>query len=186
MSLKSLIPLTLCLYLGSAVAAAPEVGSPLPELNVADRGELVITGDDKFEFVPWSSTSGPNAVHVVQYFGATLSDRDIFEPFTDLLQENFEDGTVHVTTVLNLDAAMWGTKGMVIKELKKNKQKHPGATMVADTEAVGVSTWELGKKGTALMIVDAAGTVLFFNRGALEEEQLAPAIELIRNNLPGQ
>lgn len=183
MSLKHLFPLILSLYLSSTLAARPEVGSSLPPLEVADRGELVISGDDAFDFVPWHSDKRPQAVHVVQYFGATLSDRDIFEPFTDLLQENFEDGVVHVTTILNLDAAMWGTKGMVIKELKKNKKKHPGATMVADADAAGTKAWELGKNGTALMIIDAQGTVLFFNQGALDETQLAPTIELIRENL---
>ncbi len=149
MPLSRLISLVFIFFIsGVAVAAAPEVGSPLATLEIADRGEIVATTDGKFDYVPWSSANAPKKLHVIQYFGATLSDRDIFEPFTDLLQKSFAPGTVHVTTVLNLDAAMWGTKGMVVKELKKNKKVHPQATIVADAEADGVSTWELGKKAS--------------------------------------
>ena len=91
-----------------------------------------MSGDD-FSFVPWRSDIDPGKVHVMQYFGATMGDRRPFKPFTDLLQRAWTR-YLHVTTVLNLDAAMWGTTGFVVSELKKNKRIHPQATMVLDDE----------------------------------------------------
>ena len=68
-------------YSDRLLAGAPAVGAPLPVLEIADRGELTMSGDE-FSFVPWSSDTNPGTVHVIQYFGANLGDRDVFAPFT--------------------------------------------------------------------------------------------------------
>ena len=176
---RAFLCLLFSLHVGSALAATPTVDEPLPPLDIDDRGELVAAGDD-FEFVPWSAADSPDTVHVIQYFGAKLSHRDLFEPFTDALEEHFEPGAVHVTTLLNMDAAMWGTSGMVLSELKKNKRRHPQATMVVDEEGTGVEAWDLGDKGTGLIITDLRGVVRYFSRQPLDEEEVASTIELVR------
>ena len=160
-------------------AGAPTAGSPLPTLSIAERGELTMAGDD-FKFVSWSSDQNPGKVHVIQYFGATIGDRDVFKPFTDLLQTSFEPGAIHVTTVLNLDAALWGTTGFVVSELKKNKKVHPQATMVLDEDGTGVEEWGLGKDGTGLVVVDEKGVVKFFSHKSLESDEMTSTVELIR------
>lgn len=179
-----LIALLASAWTGASFAAEPTVGAPLPELSIEDRGELVAEGDD-FDFQPWTSAESPGKVHVIQYFGATMGDRDLFKPVTDRIEKEFEPGSVHVTTVLNMDAAMWGTSGMVISELKKNKRQYPSATMVVDEEGSGTDTWNLGKDGTGLIVLDPAGTVRYFNRGPLDEADVASTIELIRSNISG-
>ena len=173
---------TFILVCTTAQAATPTVDAPLPELSITERGELTLAGDD-FKFVPWSSDTRVDKVQVIQYFGATMGDRDTFKPFTDLLQTSFKPGTVHVSTVLNLDAAMWGTTGMVVSELKKNKRAHPQATMVLDDDATGVTTWNLGEAGTGLIVLNKQGIVKFFTPKALSEDEMAATVELIRANL---
>lgn len=160
----------------------PTVGEPLPELSIEDRGELVMEGEE-FDFEPWTSRTSPGKIHVIQYFGANMGDRDVFKPFTDKIEETFEPGAVHVTTVLNMDAALWGTGGFVMSELKKNKKQYPQATMVVDEDGSGVQTWDLGEDGTGVVVVDPAGVVQFFSRGSLDEQSLASTIELIRANI---
>lgn len=172
----------LALFSLGALAAAPAVDAPLPPLEIDDRGELVMQGDD-FDFRPWSSGNNPGVVHVIQYFGAKMSHKDLFSPVTDSIQETFAPGSVHVTTVLNMDAALWGTGGFVMSELKKNKKAHPTATMVIDEEGAGVETWELGKGGTGLIVLDSQGVVKFFSPDPLNDEELASTIELIRSNI---
>jgi len=172
----------LALGCSTVFASAPVVDAPLPMLSISERGELTMAGDD-FEFVPWRSDAGPDKINVVQYFGATMSDSEIFKPFTDLLEKNFQPGLVHVTTILNLDAALWGTSGWVISELKKNKRIHPQATMVVDDKGLGVGEWELGKSGAGLLVVDGEGTVKYFTRQAMSEDELAAALALVRANL---
>lgn len=173
--------LILALLCSGVFAAEPTVDSPLPTLNIMERGELTMS-DDEFTFTPWRSDANLGKVQVFQYFGATMSDSKIFEPFTDLLQESLEPGTVHVTTVLNLDAAMWGTTGFVISELEKNKRQHPDATMVVDDKGTGLVEWDLGETGSGLIITDAKGVVKYFTRKSLSEEELTAALELVRAN----
>lgn len=164
----------------SASAAAPTVGAPLPTLNIEEKGELTMNGDD-FSYVPWSSDTNPGKPHVIQYFGATFGDRDVFGPFTDKLQSDLEPGFAHVSTVLNLDAALWGTTGVVLSELEKNKKMHPEATMVVDEEGSGVEKWGLGDEGTGLVVMDVDGVVKFFKRGSLTEEEVDSTLALIRS-----
>jgi YtfJ family uncharacterized protein len=169
---------------GSVLAAPPTVDSALPLLDITERGELTMSGDD-FKFVPWRSDTDIGKVHVIQYFGATMGDQDTFKPFTDLLERSFESGTIHVTTVLNLDAAMWGTSGFVVSELKKNKRIYPQATMVLDDDGSGVVKWDLGEAGTGLIVANKQGIVKFFSPKALSKDEMAATVELIRTNLDG-
>ena len=178
--LRTLFTSATVLFAAASFAGSPILQSPLPELEIKDRGELVYEDDD-FSYQPWSSSKQPGTIHVLQYFGGSMAASKTFEPFTDLLQESLEPGTVHVTTIINMDAAMWGTSGFVISELKKNKKIHPDATMVVDEEGHGVKQWSLGKEGTGLVIVDTAGKVLFFSEDALSEEEMQANLELIRS-----
>ena len=119
-------------------------------------------------------------MHVIQYFGATLGDRDVFKPFTDMLEAELEPGSVHVSTILNLDAAVWGTTGFVVSELKKNKQQHPTATMVLDADGDGVDAWTLGEAGTGLIVIDKQGIVQYFSPGSPDEADLKTTLGLIK------
>lgn len=162
-----------------AQAQSPSLNAPLPALSISDRGELKYDDDD-FTFVPWTSDNAAGKVHVVQYLGATKSGSETFKPFTDRLGDAFEPGTIVVTTIVNLDAAMWGTTGFVLSELKKNKRQHPQATMVLDEAGSGVKKWSLGKKGTALAITDESGVVKFFTTEALSPEEVEATLALVR------
>lgn len=179
---RMLCSLLLALIGTSALAAAPAVNAPLPVLSISERGELTMSGDD-FSFVPWSSEQGPGTVHVVQYFAATQGASETFKPFTDLLENSFEPGTIHVTTILNLDAAMWGTTPFVISELKKNKRVHPKASMVVDDKGTGLVKWNLGKEGAGLLVMDPQGIVKYFTRQAMSEQEIAATLQLMRSNI---
>ncbi len=181
---RMLSSLVLMLICGTALAAAPAIEAPLPELNISERGELLLAGDD-VSFVPWRSDTNAGTVQVVQYFAATQKASETFKPFTDLLEANFAPGTIHVTTILNLDAAMWGTTPFVIAELKKNKRIHPKASMVVDDKGAGVVAWELGKEGAALVIMDQKGIVKYFTRKALSEQEIAATLQLMKSNIGG-
>lgn len=177
--LRMILSMVLTLVSGATLAEPPAIDSPLPVLSITERGELTMTGDD-FNFVPWSSDNKPGKVRVIQYFGATMGDSKVFEPFTDLLQTSLDPGAIHVTTILNLDAALWGTTGFVVSELKKNKRIHPLATMVVDDEGTGVLEWGLGKAGTGLLVVDNKGIVKYFTPQSMSQEEMASTLQLLR------
>ncbi|MEH6610618.1 MAG: YtfJ family protein [Halioglobus sp.] len=160
-------------------AQTPALSSPLPTLSIADRGQLIAAADD-YSYAPWDSSQNPNKTHVLQYFAGTVSDKKTFEPFTDLLQTELNHNDFHVTTIVNLDAALWGTTGFVISEVKGKKDEFPMATMVVDTDGLGEQTWALGKKGAILVVLDTQGVVQFVTREAMDESTITSTLELMR------
>jgi YtfJ family uncharacterized protein len=166
----------------SAQAQPPAPGAPLPPLRIEDRGEVLLQGED-FSFAPWSSEKQPGKVHILQYLGATRADSKRFKPFTDAVERTFERGEYHITTIVNLDAALWGTTGLAVSEVKDSKRKYPGSTMVLDESGSGVDAWELGKSGTGLAIMDGEGIVRYFTREPLDEKDLEASVELVRKTI---
>ena len=166
----------------SAVAQTPAPGEPLPPLLIEDRGELLMA-DDAFTYAPWAGKLQTGTVHVVQYFGATRSDSKRFKPLTDKLEQTFSRGQYHVTTIINLDAALWGTSGLVVSEVEDSKRKYPLATMVLDEDGNGKEQWDLGKEGAGLVIVDGKGIVQYFTAEPINEESLDMTVELVRKQI---
>lgn len=169
--LLSLLVIALCF---NAHTMANTDSSTLPMVKVSKLGELIMNGDD-FSYREWQSSQPVNKVHVIQYFPGTMSASKTFEPFTDLLQEQYKLGTYHVTTIINLDAAMWGTTGFVVSEVEKSKRKFPGSTMVLDKSGDAVDTWKLGKKGLGLFILDSQGHVQFEIRHKMSSDEQGQA-----------
>ena len=165
-----------------ALAEGPVVSAPLPPLEIAERGEMLMD-DEEFSFVPWSSDKDPGKVHILQYFSGTIAHRDLFSPFTDLLQAELDYTKYHVTTIINLDRALWGTTGFVVSELKDSKKQYPLATMVLDEDGIGVEQWQLGKQGSVLAIMDNDGVVQFVSHGPLDDSQMQSSLELVRGEI---
>ncbi len=157
---------------------APELDAPLPSLSIEERGELVMQGEE-FTYQPWSTERNPGTVHVLQFFNGTMGDSKIFEPFTDRLQEVYAVDELHVSTIINLDAALWGTTGFVVSEVKKNKKRYPHSTLVLDAEGKAAREWELGKQGSVLVIVDPDGVVQYLTRDAMSDDEIRTGIELV-------
>ena len=165
-----LLAIILASVCASSIALATTDTDTLPPITVSKLGELVMEGND-FGYREWQSNQPLNKVHVVQYFPGTMSASKTFEPFTDHLQEVYELGTYHVTTIINLDAAMWGTTGFVVSEVEKSKRKFPASTMVLDKSGQAVETWRLGDKGLGLFILDTQGRVQFEIRRPMSDDE---------------
>ena len=158
-------------------AADITTGSPLPALVIEERGELIMEGDD-FSYAPWQLPDSLGKVHVLQYMAGRMSARSQTKPFTDQL-EALPDDSFHVTTVINLDDAVWGTSGFVVGEVKSNKRQYPDSTIVLDEEGTGLDTWGLKPKGATIVVLDPGGSVLYFKEGAMSEQEIQSTLELI-------
>ena len=167
-----------------ALAADYQAGDRLPDLDIGDRGELVLRGDDA-DYQPWRYPQQPGKVHVLQYMAATRSASRLNDPFIDRIKSDFPDGTLLSTTILNLDEALWGTGGLISSELTSNKKQYPLAVLVADEEGVGLRTWQLQEDSAAIIVTDSRGMVLYFKQGAMSAAEVDSTIELIRHQLAG-
>lgn len=175
---KFLVSLAGLLMISLATTShAATVGKPLPPLAISQPGEIIIQGDE-IGYQPWDSLKKVEKVHVVQYVPATMSDSKMYSPFTDYLQANYDHSRFHVTTVIDLDAALWGTSGLVSSEVEKNKRKYPLSTLVLDKTGSGIDTWSLGKDGSGLFIVDETGIVKFAIRQKMNATEQQAAVDV--------
>lgn len=179
---KTLGAFSLFLVAVMAYAQPPSLNNPLPELNIAEKGELLLE-NEVYRYRPWSSQRSRGEVQVLQYIAANMGGKKLFKPFTDILSVEFPDGTIHVTTVINLDDAMWGTGGLVISELKSSKKKYPKSTIVLDEEGAGKKAWQLGKKGAVLAVIDKSGSVIYLTQKALSEQELISTLALVKEKM---
>jgi YtfJ family uncharacterized protein len=168
------------LFSAAALAESPSINSPLPALSIEDKGELVLQGKD-VGYSPWKYESVVGEVHVLQYFAGTQSASDSFKPLTDALTTTFPDGGYHVTTIINLDAAMWGTGGMVSGKAKSSKKEFPDSTMVLDEDGVGAKTWGIDKKGALLVVMDKSGSVIHLGHATMSESDVTATLSLIES-----
>ena len=175
--LASLLPLS---------ALAVSVGDVLPELQIDNKGELVLKDKDQVDFQPWSSKALDTkaAVQIVQYMAARPSSEKQIRPFTDKLEEIAHPVELHhVTTVVNLDDVTFGMSGFALSELEKNKRVYPMSTLVGDWEGKGLKKWKLSPKSSALIILDTKGKVLFFKDGKLNSQEIDQALALIEKEV---
>lgn len=177
MSIRTFV---LLLGLLTPLAQASEIipGNRLPDLGIAQKGELVLNGDE-VGYRAWSYPQQPGKVHVLQYMAATRSASNINMPFTDRMKTDLPQGAFLSTTILNLDEAMWGTSGLVVSELKSNKKEFPNAILVADEDGAGLKTWRLEKENSAVIVTDPQGVVRYFKQGAMSAAEIDSALALV-------
>lgn len=182
---KLLISFCCVLIAGFSHAAAIKVGEPLSSLAVTDRGEVILKNGEP-DYQPWDTASLAGKVSVVQYMAARMSVKDMNKPFTDAIEQAaFPKKVFAMATLVNVDDALWGTSGMINSELKKNKQKYPDSTIVADHQGKGLAQWELQTKSSAITVMDPSGRVVFFKEGALSEQEVSEVMMLIEQMLNG-
>lgn len=166
-----------------AINAAIAVDTALPSLTIQKDGECVLEGDDT-AFVPWSTDKLAGKVQVIEYLAARAGiDQYHADFFKALKAAGLSEDVVPVTTIVNADDALWGTSGLVVGEIEKNKRQNPKAILVVDAEGLGQQKWDLQKKTAALVVVDASGKVLYFDEGEMPAEEVSRAVDLISAQL---
>jgi YtfJ family uncharacterized protein len=166
-----------------AQAQPPVVGEPLPALHVGQAGELTVVGDT-IEYRDWQLQPTPGQLHVLQYIDATLSGSKVFREATDAILAQLPAEHLHMTTVINLETATWGTRGFVTRELEASKLEFAQSTLVADDQESARKQWHLNKPGILLVAADEDGRVLFTTSQKLSEPQIDALLKLLQANLP--
>jgi len=179
--------LLVTLFSSLAWADSPVVGQRIPDLSIAEHGELLLKKNEPY-FQPWDTAhlSDGTRMHVVMYIAPTLGASRLNKPFTDTLdQQGFDYHQVLPTSIINVSQAPWGAAGIVLRELTHNKRRYPGASLVADTLGAGLQNWQLKAGSYAVMILDPDGTVRFFKDGPMTPEDIQQALNILQQGVAG-
>ncbi|ROS04803.1 hypothetical protein EDC56_0316 [Sinobacterium caligoides] len=179
---KIILNLTLASLSFSSLAL--EVNQPLPNTEIANKGEITLDGDNT-QYAGWKSTALDNGkVNVVMYLAGRMASDKMIRPFTDALElEAIPLDVLHSTTIINLDDTLWGTSGFVMSEVKSNKKKHPEVTFILDGNGKTRQHWQLDEKSAAIIILDKKGQIAYLKQGAFDEAEASIAIKKLKDTL---
>ncbi len=164
-----------------------EKGIMVPEYEVKDN-KMVFKENGTISYRPWSSRELSGRVRTVYHLpardGVDRVNRDYIDALiASRLPEGMPDSPYKTITILNLDDALWGTRGIGRGRLEKSQKEFAYACYVADEGGVALKAWGLKKKQSAVIILDARDRVLFFKEGQLTAREIETAVGLIKTAL---
>ncbi len=176
-----------------------KIGEKLPMIAIEQKGFLVPEYDIKGEkmifkagtdinYKKWNSSELTGRIGVVYHLAARAGSDDINKPFIDALiaadlPEYLPDSPYKTTTILNTDDALWGTSGIASGRFESSQKETTYACFANDENGVAQKTWGLKRKGSAVIIIDKEGTVLYFKDGKMTQNEIEKAVILIKNKL---
>lgn len=142
----------------------------------ANNGGLVEDGS------AWNSSIIKNKVYVVFYVDP--DEKDVNEHFSQALKKKDyrSKGAFGSMAIINL-AATWKPNFIIEKILKSKQKEFPKTLYVKDKNSVLVKEWNLADDASDILIFDKRGKLLFSKSGAMSEDDMKKAFNLIEENL---
>ena len=182
-----------------AFAQGITVGQKLPPVVVEKKGQMVIEYDvvndvmtykdgTDIQYETFNSSALNGKIRTIYHLAARTGIDDINNPYIDALiaaqlPEKQPDSAYKTVTILNTDDALWGTAGIASGQLEDSQKETAYAYYVVDEKGVALQTWQLKKKGSAVIVLDRDGTVLYFKDGKLSDNDIASAVAIIKEKL---
>ncbi len=177
------VALSLSLAPLASFASNVVVGEHLPQINIADKGEVTLN-QGEFSYRDWSSDELKGRVMVVQHLAGRTSAKELNDPLMEVIADaNFSPEVYNTATIVNTDDAIWGTSGLVNSSLKDNKEEFPTAIFVIDANGDTRKQLDLEEESSAIFLINKEGTVLFAKDGALTKDEITKVMGMIKANL---
>ncbi|MCF3096227.1 YtfJ family protein [Aeromonas australiensis] len=175
--------LTLALLPSLVFAHTVKDGSPVPPVNVADKGELVLNGKD-IGYQPWQSTALTGKVFLIQHIAGRSSAKELNAPMIEAIKAaKLSHDKYQTVTIINSNDAIWGTSGFVKSSAEDSKKEFPWSAMVLDAKGMARNAWGLAPESSAIILLDKEGKVLFAKDGRLDANNIATVMGLIQSHL---
>jgi YtfJ family uncharacterized protein len=184
-----------CLLAVLPCLAGVSLGQKLPDVTIADKGAMVpqyrieggrmVLASKDLAYRPFRLSDTQGHVRTIYHLATRLGIDKVNKPYIDAilaahLPEFLPDSPYKTVTILNLDDAMFGTRGLGLSRLEDSQRESPHAIFVPDVHGAAQAAWGLQKGQSAVIVLDRDGTVLFFKEGKLSPEEIQQAIGIIR------
>ena len=183
MTLRKLMILSSLLLPMMASAHNIQTGERVPPVGVADRGELILDNKD-FSYKKWNSAQLPGKVRVVQHIAGRTSAKEKNATLVEAIKSaNLPHDKYQTTTIVNTDDAIPGTSMFVRSSIESNKKLYPWSQFIVDSDGLVRQSWQLEKKGSAIIVLDKTGRVQWVKDGALSPQEVQQVTALLRKLL---
>jgi hypothetical protein len=167
--MKTRLLAALALSLSAPAFADVKVGATLKNVELRDA-----------EDAPAKIPELGSKVLLIQYTDPDVADQN--DPFSDKVKAAKLDESIYKGIgVANMKDAPWKPNA-IIRSIVRSKIKKYGATILTDPEQALVKAWDLGdcNDKSVVMILDKAGSLKWFTKGALSPEDADKALGLLK------
>lgn len=165
-----LLPLLFSLSL-----SAVEIGQTLPTVTLDEDKGGRVTGE------AWSSSELKGKVHLLFYVDP--DEKDLNNDLSDAVKAAELDRSKYASVAIINMAATWKPNFAINAALKSKQEKFPHTIYVKDMERHIVNAWNVADDNSDIIVFDKEGSVLFYNAGKVEGEQINEVIKLIKENM---
>lgn len=176
--------ITLCVvggmaFTGSVLAHNLTLERALPQVNVSDKGEIILKGNE-VAFQLWKSTALSGKVRIVHHLAGRSTAKEKNQAVIDAIKSAHFDSTKYqTTTIINADDAIVGTGIFVKNSAENGKKENPHSQVVLDNISSVKNAWALKGKESAIIVLDKNGQVKFVKEGQLSDEEIKAVINLV-------
>ncbi|MCS3457387.1 YtfJ family protein [Aeromonas rivuli] len=175
--------LTLALLPTLALAHNLKEATPVPLVQIAEQGELLVSGQD-IVYRPWQSKQLAGKVFLIQHIAGRSSAKELNAPMIEAIKKaRLPHDSYQTVTIINSNDAIWGTSGFVKSSAEDSKKEFPWSAMVLDSKGMARNAWELTPESSAIVLLDKEGKVLFAKDGQLTANEITTVMELIKSHL---
>ncbi|NGN99058.1 YtfJ family protein [Grimontia sp. S25] len=154
-------------------------GQALPSVSVEKHGELTLNGDS-VNYQTWNSADLTGKVRIIQAIAGRSRSKEMNAPLIEAIKAaDFPREQYQTTTIINQDDAIWGTGGFVKSSAEDSKKEFSWSSIVLDKNGAVAGAWRLQEESSAIVLLDAEGTVRFVKEGALNEAEITQVIDLV-------
>ena len=194
-----LFALIIIMVSATAWAGSVTLGKPLPRITIAKKGLLVFDYEiknrrmvfkqgSKISYRKWRSSELTGKVTTVYHLAARIGTDEINRPFIEALiksnlPDKLPDSPYRTVTILNTSDALWGTADIASYRFEKSQKEFPYALYVNDEEGIAQKAWGLKKDGSAVILLDKDGKVIYFKDGKMSPKDIQTAVTLIKRKL---
>lgn len=175
------IALLFALTLLSHVAMAHNIriNSSLPNVSVAQDGELVLSNKD-IQYQLWNSTQLVGKVRIVNHFaGRTEAKEKNLALIEAIKAAKFDANKYQTTTIINANDAVIATGMFVKSSAEKGKKANAHSQVILDQKSAVKNAWQLKEKDNAVIVLDKHGKVQWVSEGKLSTQDIHDIITLV-------
>jgi YtfJ family uncharacterized protein len=201
MKIQSITTMALLALFIVPIAGAGEIklNHTLPPVTVEDKGllvseyeiikqKMVFKEGTEIKYRKWKSRELTGRVNTIYHLAAWSGIDQINKPYIDALiaaelPEKMPDSPYKTTTILNTNDSFWGTAGIASMRFKNSQKEFPYACYVNDEQGHVQKTWGLKTGGSAVIVVNAEGRVIYFKEGKMTEPEIRNVVSMIKKEL---
>lgn len=168
---QTLLSILIMITAGAAQASLPALGLPLSPLVISQRGEIVLT-EQSVSYQPWRSQQNQQSLQLIIHAAGRLAAKRQLALLTERLQHDPRSSHWRISTVVNTQDALFGSRLFVERSLIDSKRESWQQHFIIDSQGTAAAQWQLQPESAAVLLLDKQGSVKFFHQGTVTHAQV--------------